>query len=121
MSVIKNSLGTKIFVLEDDLWYSQFLSYHLSLDETHEVVAFSSVNEFLHKLSEAPDIVTLDYHLPGFDGEMILNRILEASPNTYTIVISGQEDISKAVNTIKQGASESLCRNSLTLLNATTS
>lgn len=111
MSVIKNTLGTKIFVLEDDLWYSQFLSYHLSLDETHEVIAFSSVNEFLHSLSEAPDIVTLDYHLPGFDGEMILNRILEASPNTYTIVISGQEDISKAVNTIKQGAYDYIVKN----------
>ncbi|WP_246000413.1 sigma-54-dependent transcriptional regulator [Pontibacter diazotrophicus] len=97
-------MKTKIFVLEDDLWYSQFLSYHLSLDTTHEVRAFSSANEFLHSLSEAPDIITLDYHLPGFDGEMILSRILEASPNTYIIVISGQEDISKAVNTIKQGA-----------------
>lgn len=111
MSVTNKPLGTKIFVLEDDLWYSQFLSYHLSLDESHEVIAFSSVNEFLHSLSEAPDIVTLDYHLPGFDGEMILNRILEVSPNTYTIVISGQEDISKAVNTIKQGAYDYIVKN----------
>ncbi|GAB3538473.1 sigma-54 dependent transcriptional regulator [Pontibacter brevis] len=111
MSVTTTTLGTKIFVLEDDLWYSQFLSYHLSLDTTHEVVAFSNVNEFLHRLSEAPDIVTLDYHLPGFDGEAILNRILEVSPNTYTIVISGQEDISKAVNTIKQGAYDYIVKN----------
>ncbi|MFD3000935.1 sigma-54-dependent transcriptional regulator [Pontibacter toksunensis] len=111
MPVTNNKLRTKIFVLEDDLWYSQFLSYHLSLDETHEVVTFGSVNEFLHNLTNAPDIVTLDYHLPGYDGEMILNRILELSPNTYTIVISGQEDISKAVNTIKQGAYDYIVKN----------
>lgn len=111
MSVTIKPLTTKIFILEDDLWYSQFLSYHLSLDATHEVVAFSSVNEFLHSLSAAPDIITLDYHLPGFEGEVILNRILEASPNTYIIVISGQEDISKAVNTIKQGAYDYIVKN----------
>lgn len=109
--VTKAKSGTKIFVLEDDLWYSQFLSYHLSLDATHEVVPFSSAKEFLNRLSEAPDVVTLDYHLPGFDGEMVLNRILETCPNTYTIVISGQEDISKAVNTIKQGAYDYIVKN----------
>lgn len=111
MPVTLNTLATKIFVLEDDLWYSQFLSYHLSLDPNHEVVAFSSVNEFLHSLSGSPDIITLDYHLPGYDGEMILNRILEANPNTYIIVISGQEDISKAVSTIKQGAYDYIVKN----------
>ena len=111
ISPSKAKSGTKIFVLEDDLWYSQFLSYHLSLDELHEVVTFSSVNDFFNRLAEAPDIVTLDYNLPGFDGEKILNRILEVSPSTYTIVVSGQEDISKAVSTIKQGAYDYVVKN----------
>lgn len=111
MSVLKSNAPVTIFVLEDDQWYSQFLQYHLCLNPDHQVVVFNSVDEFMERLPESPDIVTLDYHLPGYAGEFILLKILEVSPKTNTLVISGQEDISKAVNMIKQGAYDYIVKN----------
>lgn len=104
MSVLLKESKAKIFILEDDLWYSQFLSYHLSLNPDYQVEVFNVVEDFINRLDERPEIVTLDYHLPGFSGESILTKILERSPGTYTLVISGQEEINKAVHLIKQGA-----------------
>lgn len=54
----------KIFVVEDDEWYSELISYNLLLDENHVVEKFSSGQECLKRLKENPDIVTLDYRLP---------------------------------------------------------
>ncbi|MFB9865123.1 sigma-54-dependent transcriptional regulator [Rufibacter immobilis] len=102
---------TKIFVLEDDPWYSQFLTYHLSLNPDHDVEVFTSVEEFLQRLPEAPNIVTLDYCLPEHSGEAVLGRIMEVSPASYTIIVSGQEDIGKAVNLIKLGAYDYVAKN----------
>lgn len=106
-----NKLRARIFVLEDDLWYSQFLAYHLSLNPDHEVRVFNSVDDFLKALHERPDVVTLDYHLPGYKGEDILSRVREESPGTYILVVSGQEDISKAVALLKQGAYDYISKN----------
>ncbi|WP_181304132.1 sigma-54 dependent transcriptional regulator [Rufibacter sp. XAAS-G3-1] len=111
MSSLQNDSSAKIFVLEDDLWYSQFLSYHLSTNPDHQVEVFNSVDEFLGRLSESPTIITLDYHLPSVSGEEVLRQILEKSPNSYIIIISGQEDIRKAVSLMKMGAYDYIVKN----------
>ncbi|ALJ01462.1 sigma-54-dependent transcriptional regulator [Rufibacter tibetensis] len=111
MSSLQNESAAKIFVLEDDLWYSQFLSYHLSTNPDHQVEVFNSVEEFLGRLTEAPTIITLDYHLPSVTGEEVLQQILQKSPKSYIIVISGQEDIRKAVSLMKMGAYDYIVKN----------
>jgi two-component system, NtrC family, response regulator AtoC len=102
---------TKIFVLEDDLWYSKFLANRLELNPDHEVEVFETGDQLINRLNEGPDIITLDYFLPNYACEKILSKILEISPKTYTIIVSGQEDISKAVNLIKEGAFDYVVKN----------
>src|SRR5687767_8553356 len=102
---------TKIFVLEDDLWYSKFLANRLELNPDHEVEVFETGDQLINRLHEGPDIITLDYFLPNYACEKILSKILEISPKTYTIIVSGQEDISKAVNLIKEGAYDYVVKN----------
>jgi len=114
MSELIPKLRTRIFILEDDLWYSQFLSYHLSLNPDHEVQVFNAADDFLNHLHEKPNIITLDYYLPGSSGEIVLNKIMEKCPDTYILIVSGQEDISKAVDLIKQGAYDYIAKNSET-------
>ncbi|GGK56764.1 sigma-54-dependent transcriptional regulator [Rufibacter glacialis] len=111
MSSSQNDSSAKIFVLEDDIWYSQFLSYHLSSNPDHQVEVFNSVTEFLARLTDAPTIITLDYHLPTNTGEEVLLQILQKSPKSYVIIISGQEDIRKAVSLLKMGAYDYIVKN----------
>ena len=51
----------KIFVVEDDPWYSEWLSYNLTLNPDFEVVRFFSAKECLQNLHEQPQVITLDY------------------------------------------------------------
>lgn len=94
----------KIFVVEDDIWYSKYLNHQLSLNPEYEVKIFNEPKAFLGAMHELPDIITLDYNLPDMNGSEILKKIKSISPNTNVIIISGQEDIQTAINLLKDGA-----------------
>jgi two-component system response regulator AtoC len=94
----------KIFVVEDDAWYSKYLNYQLSLNPEYEVKVFNDAKSFLAAMHELPDIITLDYNLPDMNGSEILRKIKSISPDTNVIIISGQEDIQTAINLLKDGA-----------------
>lgn len=94
----------KIFVVEDDLWYSKYLNHQLSLNPEYEVKVFNDAKSFLASMHEMPDIITLDYNLPDMNGSEILKKIKSISPNTNVIIISGQDDIQTAISLLKDGA-----------------
>ncbi|MCF6359454.1 MAG: sigma-54 dependent transcriptional regulator [Cyclobacteriaceae bacterium] len=94
----------KIFAVEDDPVYSKFLKYVLDLNPDFEVELFENGKDCLAQLHKSPNIITLDYSLPDLSGEEILKRIKSIDPSIHVIIISGQENISTAVNLLKQGA-----------------
>ncbi|MFI5124818.1 MAG: sigma-54-dependent transcriptional regulator [Chitinophagales bacterium] len=101
---MKNPQSFKVFILEDDLWYGSMLEHYLSLNPEYEVKRFESPDDFFAKLHEVPDVVTLDYSLPGSDGTEVLRKIKEFNPDIRVIIISGQEDVATAINLLKNGA-----------------
>ncbi|MCC6635242.1 MAG: sigma-54-dependent Fis family transcriptional regulator [Chitinophagaceae bacterium] len=101
---MKEPRSFKIFIVEDDLWYSSMLSYTLSLNPDYQIKKFESSKTFIAALHEKPDVVSLDYSLPDATGEDVLDKIKELSPETRVIVISGQEDVKVAINLLKKGA-----------------
>ncbi len=101
---MKPANGLKIFILEDDRWYGAMLEHHLSLNPDYQVTKFENEKDFLKAMYDAPDVVTLDYSLSEMDGNQVLKKIKEISPETEVIIISGQEDIATAVNLLKTGA-----------------
>lgn len=94
----------RIFVVEDNEWYNKLLVYTLSLNPDYEVTSFLNARDFLAKLDEAPDIVTLDYRLPDLSGLEVLKRIRQENENIRVILISEQEDIALVVTLLKMGA-----------------
>jgi len=94
----------KIFVVEDDEWYAQLISYNIKLDEEHQVEIFHSGNECLKKLKELPDVITLDYRLPDISGVEMLKKIKDYNPDIEVVIISEQEKIETAVELLKLGA-----------------
>ncbi len=101
---MKNQKSIKIFIVEDDLWYSSMLEYYLSLNPDYVIQKFDSAKAALAKMHEKPDVVTLDYSMPDMTGDQILTQIKESSPETKVIVISGQEDVKIALDMLKKGA-----------------
>ncbi len=101
----------KIFIVEDDEWYSEFLIYHLTLNPDYEVKKFRTAKDFLGSLAENPTIVTLDYSLPDMTGSDVLKRIKDYNNDIQVLVISGQEDVNTAVELLKQGAYDYIVKN----------
>lgn len=101
----------KIFVIEDDAWYGEFLKHHISMDEKHEVSVFKSGEEALNNLDQKPDVITLDYSLPDYTGQELLKKLLYRVPQVKVIMVSGQEDISTAIELINQGAYDYIVKN----------
>jgi two-component system, NtrC family, response regulator AtoC len=95
----------KIFVVEDDPMYSRLIAYHLSQNPDNEVITFSNSKDFMLALASGnPDIVTLDYSLPDSSGLEVLSKIKEFNPDLPVVIISGQENISTAVDLLRHGA-----------------
>ena len=94
----------KIFVVEDDEWYSKLLSHNLSLNPDYEVLNFFNGKDCLNRLNDKPDVVTLDFRLPDMDGAEVLKKIKAEDPNIQVIIISEQQDIDIAVELLKLGA-----------------
>lgn len=94
----------KIFIVEDDLWYGQLLKYHLSLNPDYDVRLFDQAKDCLSHLHLQPDVISIDFNLPDMSGEELLQRIKKEYSNVPVIVISGQADISVALNLLKKGA-----------------
>lgn len=101
----------KIFIVEDDEWYSEFLLYHLSLNPDFEVKKFTTAKSFLAALGENPQIVTLDYSLPDMNGAEVLKKIKDYNTEIQVIAISGQEDVDTAIGLLKQGACDYIVKN----------
>lgn len=94
----------KIFIVEDDDWYGEVLEYLLKLNPEYEVIRFSSGKDCLANLHQNPSVVTLDYSLQDMNGAMVMSKIHETAPGLPVVMISAQEDVSTAVNLLREGA-----------------
>ncbi|WP_297093943.1 sigma-54 dependent transcriptional regulator [uncultured Draconibacterium sp.] len=93
----------KVYIVEDNVLYARVLKKQL-LDDQLQVKVFHNGTDFINAMSEKPDVVTLDYTLPDMTGKEVLAKIQEKIPNTHVIVISAQDDISTAIELMKNGA-----------------
>jgi DNA-binding NtrC family response regulator len=98
-----------IFIVDDDPMAADLLKDHLEKVSKYKVEVFNTGEDCLNKISEKPGIVFLDYHLDSvkkdaLDGLEVLREIKEQSPETEVVIVSGQDKIDVAVNTMKYGA-----------------
>ncbi|MFM2337479.1 MAG: hypothetical protein RL115_672 [Bacteroidota bacterium] len=103
-----------IFIVEDDPWYGEILSYHLSLNPDYKVTRFETAKDCLDKLSAKPDLVTIDFSLPDMQGDELYRKIREINLAVPVIVISGQEEVAIAVDLLKKGVSDYIVKDDTT-------
>ncbi len=106
--------GYQIFIVEDDPWYGEILSYHLGLNPDYKITRFTSGKDCLAKMSAKPDLITIDFSLPDMQGDQLFKKIREVNPFVPVIIISAQEEVSVAVNLLKLGVSDYLIKDEAT-------
>lgn len=98
-----------LFLVDDEPIQNEMLKDYLNERFLYDVKIFDNGEEALQHMSLNPEIVVLDYHLSAHkpdakNGVEILRQIKDGYPATQVIVLSGQDKIDVAVDTMKYGA-----------------
>jgi DNA-binding NtrC family response regulator len=99
-----NILEQKIFIVDDEVLINKLLCRALQNLGYEDVQTFANGTDCINALSDEPFIILLDYEMEGLNGFDVLKKIKRYNPNTYVIMISSQDDVSNAVDTLKFGA-----------------
>jgi DNA-binding NtrC family response regulator len=101
----------KVFLVDDDTKHLVMLKNHLEKKSDYdlEINIFSSGEACLERLHEKPDVIVLDFYLDGIrtdaaNGLVILKKIKARFPDMDVIMVSGQDNIKVAIDTIDNGA-----------------
>jgi DNA-binding NtrC family response regulator len=95
---------TKIFIVDDDQLTSNIYAQHLKNLGYVDVSIFDNGQDCLNALIEEPTVILLDHYMNNLTGMEVLQKVKRFDPNIYVVFISGQEDISTAVEALKFGA-----------------
>ncbi len=101
----------KLFIVDDDPIYSEFITTVLNQVGYKEISAFETEAKVMDNLYQAPDVVFLDYFLENTNGLDILRKIKATNPNIHVVFLSSQEKIEIAVNSLKFGAFDYIIKN----------
>ena len=96
-------MSKKIFIVEDDSEYSEFIK--AKLRRQYKIYVFANAEDCLVSLkSIIPDVLVLDYYLPGMNGIDLYEKVKESLPDTTKVVILSSMDDGKLVlDFIKKG------------------
>ncbi|MDX2480909.1 MAG: EAL domain-containing protein [Desulfuromusa sp.] len=107
---VKNSASTtkkaKILIVDDDLAVAKSIKGVLSLNglNAHSVSGGYAAMEELR--NNKYELTLLDLNMPDMDGEAVLDHINSNNIDTNVIVVSGESEIKKAINVLKNGAKD---------------
>ncbi|RYE25222.1 MAG: response regulator [Sphingobacteriales bacterium] len=98
-----------MFLVDDEPIQNEMLKDYLSERFLYNIKIYDNAEEALRNMNLNPEIVVLDYHLNahkpdamnGVDG---LKKIKESYPQTQVIMLSGQDKIEVATESMKFGA-----------------
>ena len=106
----KEETNCPIAIVDDNTSFSLILSDYL-LDECNlHSNKYSNGNDFLSEYTAGDDrIIILDYDFGkdnGPNGLVILKRIKEINPLSRVIMVSGQDSLEVAIETMRHGAAD---------------
>ena len=98
-----------IFLVDDEPIQNEMLKDYLNERFVYEIKTFDNGEEMLQNMHLNPEIVVLDFHLNAHKAEAkngveILKAVKDRYPDVQVIMISGQDKIDVAVDSMKYGA-----------------
>jgi len=93
-----------LFLVDDDPFFVSLLKQRLLMKGFEQISTFSNGVDCLNALSAKPDVIFLDHCMDTFTGYEVLKKIKRQDPDIFVVMISGQEDIKTAVDSLKHGA-----------------
>lgn len=100
----------KILIVDDEPVVRDSLGKWFA-EEGYTVRAVGSAQEALNSFQpHVWDVALLDVKMPGIDGIELQNRLHEADPDLIIIVMTGYASVETAIQALKQGAYDYICK-----------
>jgi len=98
-----------IFLVDDEPIQNEMLKDYMNERFVYETRTFDNGEDMLQNMHLNPEIVVLDYHLSAHkpeakNGVEILKLLKDKHPETQVIMLSGQDKIDVAIDSMKYGA-----------------
>jgi DNA-binding NarL/FixJ family response regulator len=95
----------KIYLIEDDPIYAEFITKALQSDPANELKVFQTGEDCLKSLNNAlPDVMIIDYKLPGISGIDLYEKIKPQITNkNKVILLSSLDDGNMVLSFIQRG------------------
>ena len=111
-----------IYLVDDDTVFLTLIQSELSSMGEVKTRTFASGESCLKEMHKNPCMVVLDYELAGEDpdvmnGGEVLKKIKETNPETEVVMISGWDDVTIAVASMKFGAYDYVVKNDSAMIN----
>jgi len=87
---------SNIFIVEDDMLTASVIRQAIAHIDGFETNIFNSAEELLDYCGKEPDILIIDYNLPGMNGLTLLQHLKTRYPEAYFLICSGQTEVSIA-------------------------
>jgi len=100
----KNEAKATILSIDDDYAVRSVIRSHLENFGYHVIEAEDGAVGLNQFRTHNPDVVLVDLRMPGVDGLEVLKTVVQESPDTPVIVVSGTGVLADAIETLQMGA-----------------
>jgi DNA-binding NtrC family response regulator len=94
----------KIFLVDDDHFCRQLMEHAIRGLGFENIHTFDNGASCLDALIEEPDIIFLDQMMGSVSGTDALKAVKRFNPDIYVVLVSGQQQVQVAVDSLKFGA-----------------
>lgn len=106
-----NELTKNIFLVDDDIFQLEIMQQILRSAGIENMQTFQSGVSCLEQIHQNPDIIFLDHQMDEYSGYETLRKIKRYNPNIFVVMVSAQEEIKTAVDSLKHGAFDYIQKN----------
>jgi two-component system, NtrC family, response regulator AtoC len=107
----------KVFVVEDDEFQGKLIKNSLDKIQDAEVHVFTEPEDCLKNLHLNPDVITIDYYLPGMNGLEMMEKVKNYNNAINCVIVSGQEKVEIVLEVYKKGAMDYIMKDDNTIAN----
>ncbi len=101
--------GERILVIEDEVAIARFIERGLIFENYRPVIRHDGHGGLVAARDEPPDLVILDWMLPGLDGLEVCKRLRRAS-DVPVLMLTARDDVSDRVQGLDAGADDYLVK-----------